>query len=57
MGGYALQKIVHIDLSRHKIFQTVHPSPLSAHNGFFVCGVFKKIDDHLEERNIEPINW
>ncbi len=57
MGGYALQKVVHIDLSRHRIFNTVHPSPLSAYNGFFGCGVFKKIDDHLEERNMGKINW
>ena len=57
MGGYALQKVVHIDLSRHKIFSTVHPSPLSAYNGFFGCGVFKKIDEHLEERNMGKINW
>ncbi len=57
MGGYALQKVVQIDLSRHRIFSTVHPSPLSAHNGFFGCNVFKKINDHLEEQNIEKINW
>ena len=57
MGGYAMQKVVHIDLSRHRIFNTVHPSPLSAHNGFFGSGVFKKIDDHLEERNMGKINW
>ncbi len=57
MGGYALQKVVQIDLSRHRIFNTVHPSPLSAHNGFFGCGVFKRINEHLEERNIEQIKW
>ncbi len=57
MGGYALQKVIHIDLSRHRIFTTVHPSPLSAYNGFFGSSVFKKINDYLEEKNIEKINW
>ncbi len=57
MGGYAMHKVIHIDLSRHRVFNTVHPSPLSAYNGFFGCGVFKKINEYLEERNIEKINW
>ena len=41
----------------NKIFSTVHPSPLSAYNGFFGCNVFKNINDHLEENNIIPIKW
>jgi uracil-DNA glycosylase len=57
MGGYAKQKSNFIDLNKHKIFETVHPSPLSAHNGFFCSNIFKKINVYLIGRNIEPINW
>ena len=57
MGGYAKMKENFIDTNKHKLFYTIHPSPLSAHNGFFGCDVFKKIDEHLEERNMGKINW
>ena len=57
MGGYAEAKANFIDLDKHKIFNTVHPSPLSAYNGFFGSGVFKKIDEHLKEQNMGKINW
>ena len=55
MGTYAKAKAVFIN--RSNIFYTVHPSPLSAHNGFFGSKVFKKINDYLEENNIDIINW
>ena len=55
MGSYAINKSKFINNS--KIFCTVHPSPLSAHNGFFGCNVFKKINDYLEENNIDKIKW
>ncbi len=54
MGNYAINKTKFIN---NKIFSTVHPSPLSAHNGFFGCGVFKAINDYLEEHEIGKINW
>lgn len=56
MGNYAKKKA---DLIEDKdiIFTTIHPSPLSAYNGFFGCGVFKNINDYLEQYNIEKINW
>jgi len=54
MGNYAINKSQFIN---NKIFTTVHPSPLSAYNGFFGSGIFKKINDYLEENNIEKINW
>jgi uracil-DNA glycosylase len=57
MGGYAKDKRAFIDLKKHKIFTTVHPSPLSVHNGFFGSEVFKKIDEYLEEQNMGKINW
>jgi uracil DNA glycosylase len=39
--------------------QSTHPNQrlFSAHNGFFGCGVFKKIDDHLDEQNMGKIKW
>lgn len=57
MGAFAQKKAQFIDNKKHKIFTTVHPSPLSAHNGFFGCKVFKKINDYLKEQNKEEINW
>ena len=57
MGAFAQKKADLVDIKKHKVFKTVHPSPLSAHNGFFGCQVFKKINDYLEENDKEPINW
>lgn len=57
MGRFAQNKKLLIDKNKHKIFETIHPSPLSANNGFFGCKVFKSINDYLQESNIEPINW
>ncbi len=55
MGNYAKNKTSIIN--NHKIFTTIHPSPLSAYNGFFGCNVFKDINDYLEIQNIKPIIW
>ena len=57
MGNFAIGKSKLIDTTKHKIFTTVHPSPLSAFSGFFGCGVFKKINEYLESKNISPIIW
>lgn len=43
--------------SRHFILTAAHPSPLSAHNGFFGCSHFSKINDLLKQQNKEPIQW
>jgi uracil-DNA glycosylase len=53
MGSYAKSKSELIDKNKHKIFNTVHPSPLSAHRGFFGCNVFKEINEYLKLK----INW
>ncbi len=42
---------------KHLVLETVHPSPLSAYNGFFGCGHFKKANDFLTENGITPIDW
>lgn len=57
MGNFAISKSKLVDTNKHKIFTTKHPSPLSAHNGFFGCNVFKNINDYLEENNMDIIRW
>ena len=46
-----------IDVERHLVFEAAHPSPLSAHRGFFGSRPFSTINRMLEERNAEPIDW
>jgi uracil-DNA glycosylase len=57
LGKFAKSKNILIDEDKHKIVYGVHPSPMSAHNGFFNSGIFKKVDDELISMNIEPVNW
>lgn len=56
-GSYARSKKVLITNSRHLVLESVHPSPLSAHRGFFGSKPFSKINNFLEKNNIEKINW
>jgi uracil-DNA glycosylase len=56
-GAYAQNKGASIDPSRHLVLKTVHPSPLSAHRGFFGCSHFSKCNEWLKERGMEPIEW
>lgn len=46
-----------IDPFTHKIFETSHPSPYSAHLGFLECKHFSKTNKFLEETGQEPIDW
>jgi len=57
MGNFAINKSKLIDITKHKIFKTVHPSPLSAYNGFFNSNIFKEINNHLFKENKEIIKW
>ena len=57
MGKFAINKSKFIDCNKHKIFTTVHPSPLSASKGFFGCNIFKLINDYLEINNEKLIIW
>lgn len=43
--------------SRHTILTAPHPSPFSAHNGFFGCRHFSKINEILKSQGKEPIDW
>lgn len=56
-GGNAKQKISLITNPIHKILTSVHPSPLSAYNGFFGCRHFSKTNEFLKEIGKEPIDW
>jgi len=56
-GSYALKKGGSIDRHRHLVLTAPHPSPLSAHRGFFGCGHFAKANDYLKQRGSEPIQW
>lgn len=56
-GGYAQKKGVVIDRSKHLVLESVHPSPLSAHRGFFGCGHFSKTNQYLVEHAQLPIDW
>lgn len=56
-GGFARSKKVLIDETKHLILESAHPSPLSAHNGFFGNGHFKKCNLYLASKKINPIDW
>ncbi|XP_042344106.1 uracil DNA glycosylase a isoform X1 [Plectropomus leopardus] len=56
-GSYAQKKGASINRKRHHVLQTVHPSPLSAHRGFFGCKHFSKANELLEKSGKTPINW
>jgi uracil-DNA glycosylase len=56
-GSYAQSKAPLIDASRHCILRSAHPSPLSAHRGFFGNHHFSICNQYLQQHNIEPINW
>lgn len=56
-GSYAQKKGAVIDSHRHMIIRSVHPSPLSAHRGFFGNRQFSRINDYLIEQGQSPINW
>ncbi len=56
-GAYAQKKIGLIDTTRHIIVQSVHPSPLSARNGFFGSKPFSKINQALKEAGKPEVDW
>jgi uracil-DNA glycosylase len=56
-GKYAQDKGKSIDTHKHLVLTAAHPSPFSAHNGFFGCKHFSKTNAYLSEHGIEPIVW
>ena len=56
-GAHAGKKSGLIDPSKHLILKAPHPSPLSAHRGFFGCRHFSRANAYLQVHNISPIVW
>lgn len=56
-GSYAQKKGDVIDAKRHLVLKSVHPSPLSAHRGFFGNRQFSTINQYLVEHGQAPIDW
>jgi len=56
-GSYAQRKSALINTLRHHVLIAPHPSPLSAHRGFFGCKHFSKTNELLKQMGREPINW
>lgn len=56
-GAFARKKSNLINIEKHHILKTTHPSPLSAYKGFLGCKHFSKTNNILIENNKTPINW
>lgn len=60
-GSHAQKKAAFVDSlekgGRHLVLKAPHPSPLSAHGGFFGCRHFSKANEFLEAKGLKPIDW
>ncbi len=56
-GSYAQQKGKIIDRRKHLVLEAPHPSPLSAHRGWFGCQHFVRANQYLSQHGQEPIHW
>ncbi len=56
-GSYAHKKGAQIDARRHGIIRAPHPSPLSAHRGFFGSRPFSRANTYLKTHGKQPIDW
>uniref|UniRef100_A0A8W8IXX6 Uracil-DNA glycosylase n=1 Tax=Magallana gigas TaxID=29159 RepID=A0A8W8IXX6_MAGGI len=56
-GSYAQKKGAHIDKKKHHVLTGVHPSPLSAHRGYFGCKHFSKCNELLKKEGKSIIDW
>jgi uracil-DNA glycosylase len=56
-GASARKKRALVDTSRHVVIESPHPSPLSAHNGFFGSRPFSRANAALEEAGRTPVDW
>jgi uracil-DNA glycosylase len=56
-GKYAMAKEVLIDKEKHHILTAPHPSPLSAHSGFFGCKHFSQTNRILQLDGRDPVDW
>lgn len=56
-GNHARSKKRLINQQKHLVLESVHPSPLSAHRGFFGSAPFSKTNEFLVSKGIHPIDW
>lgn len=56
-GKQAQEKGARVDSSRHLVLKAPHPSPMSAHQGFFGCGHFRRANEYLMQHQLSPIDW
>lgn len=56
-GRFAQEKEKLIDTSKHYVLKAAHPSPFSAHNGFFGCKHFSKTNEILKQNGQKEIDW
>ena len=56
-GSHAQKKGSIIDTQRHHVLKAPHPSPLSAHRGFFGCKHFSRTNEILAQQGDAPIDW
>lgn len=56
-GGYARRKKALVDTARHVVIESPHPSPLSAHRGFFGSRPFSRANEALEAAGRSPVEW
>ena len=56
-GAFARRKKSLVDLTRHVVIESPHPSPLSAHNGFFGSKPFSRANAALAAAGRQPIDW
>ena len=56
-GSSARKKRDFVDTSRHVVIESPHPSPLSAHRGFFGSGPFSQADEALAAAGRDPVDW
>ena len=56
-GSYAQKKAARVAADRHNLLKAPHPSPLSAHRGFFGSKHFSTANDLLQQQGLTPIQW
>jgi uracil-DNA glycosylase len=56
-GAYAQKKASFVNREKHKVIESVHPSPLSAHRGFLGSKPFSQANEYLKKHNKSEINW
>ena len=56
-GRYAQVKEALINSRKHLVLKAAHPSPFSAHSGFFGCKHFSKTNEYLVQKGLDPIDW